>query len=110
MPWIPMALSTIRPATSPRLSIIRLDFYSPINREVETTTTEMGNDLRRIADEITRIECEFGGSVTFTVTPDSKFRAALGTLNVSFSFVGRRNLPGRADSSSSLQPLQRHIR
>ena len=36
--WVPLALSTLRPATSPRLSAIRLDFAgSPI--DVQPTKT-----------------------------------------------------------------------
>ena len=87
-----MALSTLRPATSPRLSIIRLDFHSSAGRLVETMITGMGDDLRRIAGEVARIECEFGGVVDFTVSRDSGFEALLDTLNVSFRFMGWRDL------------------
>ena len=95
-----MALSTLKPATSPRLSGIRLNFRSPANRPVETAVTNMGNDLRRIADEIARIEHEFGGAVNITVVPDSQFRVVLQTLNVGLSFVGWKKPRGDVDLSS----------
>ena len=100
MPWIPMALSTLRPATSPHLSVIRLDFRSSTSRPVEAVIANMGNDLRRIADEFARIEHEFEGAVNFTVAPDSKFQVVLDTLNVRFSFVGWKKPHGHVDSFS----------
>ena len=47
----------------------------------------MADDLLRIADEIARIERDFGGAVNFTVVPDLQFRVVLDTLDVR-SFVG----------------------
>ena len=105
LPWIPVALSTLRPTTSPRLSTVRLSFYSPMRRSLETMITNMGNDLRRIADEIVRIEREFEGAVKFTVTPDSRFQAVLNTLDVRFGFVGWKRPHGDVDSSSFLADL-----
>ena len=99
MSWIPMALSTLRPVTSPRLSVIELGVTSSRGVSVETVIT----DFRRIAEEIARIEREFEGAVTFTVVPDSRVRVVLDTLNVRFSFVGRRKSRGHADSSSSVR-------
>ena len=93
-----MALSTLKPATSPRLSIIRLDFCA--NRDVETVVTEIGGDLRRIADEVARIEREFKGAVNFTVNPDSTVRLVLVTLNVRFNFTGWKKPCGHVRSSS----------
>lgn len=86
LPWIPIALSTLRPATSPRLSTIRLDFSgsSTIDRSVETFIEETGSDLRQIADEVARIDREFGGAVDFTVAPDSKFKVVFDRLYVTF--------------------------
>jgi len=86
MPWIPMALSTLRPATSPRLSVIRLDLSSLTGQPVRTVIT----NLRRIAEEIVRIEREFEGAVNFIVVPDSNFRVLLDTLDVRLGFVGWR--------------------
>ena len=100
LPWAPMALSTLRPATSPRLSVIRLDFCSSTSRMVETVIANMGNDLRRIADEFARIDHEFGGAVNFTVVADSRFQAVLNTLKVRFHLVGRKYPRGHVDSSS----------
>jgi len=88
LPWIPMALPTLRPSTSPRLSVIRLGFTSPTGLSAETMIAVMGNDLRRIADEVARIECEFEGAVNFTVLRDIEFWAVLDSLNVRFRFVG----------------------
>ena len=87
MPWIPMALSTFRPATSPCLSFVRLDFYSVNDQPITTVTTEMSDDLRCIEAEIARIEREFEGAVGFAVVPGSKFRVVLDSLNVRFCFV-----------------------
>jgi len=82
--WIPMALSTLRPTTSPHLSTITLDFCSSITQPVEPVTTGMDNDLQRIAGEVARMECEFKGAVKFIVFLDSRFEAALDSLNVRF--------------------------
>jgi len=83
-----MALSTLKPATSPRLSVIKLEFVSPPRVLVEDMIAGTGNDLRRIAGEVARIEHEFEGVVNFTVLRDSRFGAVLDTLKVRFRFVG----------------------
>jgi len=82
-----MALSTLNPATSPRLSSIRLNFTHWRARSAETLIEDMGGDLRRVADEAFRIEREFEGAVNLTVLQDPKFEAVFGTLNVGFRFV-----------------------
>jgi len=99
LPWIPMALSTLRPATSPRLSSIRLNFAgSPIiNKSIETLIEDMGNDLLRIVDEVARIDHEFEGAVNLTVVPDSKFEVVLKTLNVRFRLAVLSSPRGRVD-------------
>ena len=85
LPWIPMALSTLRPATSPRLSAVRLCLACLIvDRSVKTLVKDTGNDLRQVADEASRIEREFEGVVDFTVVPDSVFEMVLDTLGVRF--------------------------
>jgi len=86
LPWIPMALSTLRAATSPRLSAIRLEFAgsSVVNQPIETLMEDMGNDFLRTADEVSRIDREFEGAVNFTVAPDWKVGVVLDTLNVRF--------------------------
>ena len=85
-----MALSTLRPATSPRLSTIRLDFSRPstATRSVESAIEITGNNLRQVADEIARIEREFEGAVNLTVFRDPVFEAVSDTLNVTFQFCG----------------------
>ena len=91
--WISMALLTLRPTTSPRLSSLRLNFGgSCTNQSIESSIKDMGNDLRRIADEVARIEREFEGAVDFTVVRDPKFEAAFDTLNVRFLPRYRRDL------------------
>lgn len=97
-----MALSTLRPATSPRLSVIKLDFTSPSSVPAENSIPLVGNDLQLIAEEIARIEREFKGAVDFTLLCDSRFGAVLGTLNVMFSFVVWGKVRGHVDSSSSV--------
>ena len=86
VPWIHTALSTLRPATSPCLSSIRLDFSCShyFDPAIETLIGNMGNDLRLIADEVSRIEREFEGAVNLTVLRDPKFELVLDTLNVRF--------------------------
>ena len=88
--WIPVALSTLGPTTSPRLSVIRLHFARShiVTRTVETLIHETSYDLRWVADEVARIEREFKGAVNVTVRLDAVFEEALNTLNVSFHFCG----------------------
>ena len=89
LPWIPMALSTLKPATSPHLSTIRFDFScSPgVTRPVEASIREVGSDLQRIAEEVARIEREFEGTVNLTAFLDSVFKEVLDTLDVRFRFL-----------------------
>ena len=93
LPWLPIALSTLKPATSPRLSAIRLDLtYWSTPSAAETLIEDVGGDLRRVADEVSRIEREFKGAVNLTTLRDSNFEVAFETLNVRFRFLGGRNL------------------
>ena len=80
--WIPIALSTLRPATSPRLSAIRLDFTRARIGHVGATIKVMGNDLRRTAYEVDRIERDYKGVVDLTVLRGYGMGAVLDTLNV----------------------------
>jgi len=85
--WIPTALSTLRRATSPRLSSLRLDCVgSSTDQSIRTLIEDMGNDLRRIANEFTRIDREFKGTVNLTVVRDPGFEMVLDALNVSTRF------------------------
>ena len=84
--WIPKALSTLRPATSPRLLAIRLCFVRP-STAIEIATGEV-DDLRRVAGELARIEREFEGTVELTVYRDSEFDAVSDTLHVRSRFRG----------------------
>ena len=103
LPWIPMALSTLRPATSPLLSAIQLHFACPIvDRGVKSLIKDTSNDLRRVATEVARIEREFGGVVKFTVSRDSLFEAVLCALNVRSRFVVLMKLVASIHLHSSL--------
>ena len=86
--WIPMALSTIKPATSPRLSAIRVDLIRSHSTilPAENLIGDTRDDLRWIADEAARIECEFEGAVNLTVSRDSAFKVALDALDVRVRF------------------------
>ena len=84
-----MALLTLSAATSPRLSVILLDFSRShiVRRPIETLIQETTYDLQWIASEISRIEREFKGAVTLSTHRDSAFEEVLDTLNVSFRSV-----------------------
>jgi len=88
--WMPMALSTLRPTTSPRISTIRLYFARSliVNRSVLSCIEGTADDLRRVADEVARIEREFEGAVSLTTARDSVFKVVLDTLNVRLCFCG----------------------
>ena len=88
--WIPIAFSTLGPSTSPRLSVIRLELArSPaVYIPIESLLRALGDDLRRVADELTRIEHEFGGVVNLTVVRGLGFKEASDKLNVRFRFSG----------------------
>ena len=90
LPWIPMALSTVKSATSPRLSTIRLSLIrlSIASQSVPSVIEVIGHDLRSVADEVARIEREFGGAVNFTVLRDPEFGVVFDALNVRFRFCG----------------------
>ena len=90
-----MALSTFKPATSSRLSTIRLDFArSPIvHRPIEILLKDTSDDLRWVANEVARIEREFGGAVNVDVRRDPGFEMVLSTLNVRFGFCRMGSAP-----------------
>ena len=84
--WIPAALSTLGSATSPHLSAVRLDFArsSSADQSVRKAFKATRDDLRRVADEVARIEREFKGTVNVTVVRDAGFKAILNKLDVRF--------------------------
>ena len=90
LPWIPMALSTFTPITSPCLSVLQLNFVRPhyVGRPVHDVIEVAGKDLRWMTDEVTRIEHEFEGAVNLTVFRDPEFGVVFDTLNVRFRFCG----------------------
>lgn len=71
--WILRALSTLKLATSPILSVVRLGFDESTPPH-EITEEQMGDDLQRIANELTRIEREYEGAVDLVVVRSSDFR------------------------------------
>ena len=83
---IPTALSTLRPATSPRLLAIRLGFIDPpasgqlIEPPIKLTGN-VTNDVRRVADEIARIERELEETLELVVHWGPRFH---GISNVRF--------------------------
>ena len=81
--WIPTALSTLISVTSPRLSTIELNFArsSAVTPPVETVIENTINDLRRVAEEVARIERAFKGRVSVTILRDVGFKVVLDTLN-----------------------------
>lgn len=88
--WIPAALSTLKRATSPHLSALQLSFIasSVATRSVGNSIEDMGNDLRRAAGEVARIESEFEGAVELTVFRGPGFKAVFDRLNVRFHLCG----------------------
>ena len=84
--WIPTALSTLKPATSPYLSVIKFNF-NPLSTADWTAIGDAGRDLRRTVDEFTRIEREFEGAVNVTVLLDPRFEV-LDAFNVRFHLCG----------------------
>ena len=90
LPWVPAALSTLRPTTSPRLLAIKLrlacSYLVFATQVVEAVITDAGDDLQRVADEVARVEREFGGVVKLGVHQSSVFKEVTDTLNVRFYF------------------------
>ena len=88
--WIPTALSTLKPATSPSLFAIRFNLTCwPITAQsVQDAIGSMGNDLLWVTDEVARIEREFDGAVNLTL-----LGAVFDALNVMFHFCGADDTP-----------------
>ena len=68
-----MVLSTLSPATSPHLSSLQLTFLGSPSDFPWVFSEDIGDDLQRIVDQLTRIEREFEGAVNSTVIRDPKF-------------------------------------
>ena len=87
--WIPLALSTLRPATSPHLSTVKLHFSrSPVASVGALAENTPRYDLLLVAGETARIGREFEGTVNLTVLRDPVFQAVFNALNVRFHFYG----------------------
>lgn len=81
--WLPTTLSTLKPPTSPRLSVIQLDFFAS-----SVSIEDVRKGLWHIANEATRIEREFRISVNFTVYLGPGSKVVLSALEVSPRFCG----------------------
>ena len=87
--WIPTALSTFKPATSPLLNEVYIGFDYPLNktylyRDHERWELEyLSGELQWIGRELTRIEHEYEGKVNIMVIDKPKFQR-LTTGDVSF--------------------------
>ena len=83
--WIFTALSTLKPATSPLLSQVclhsshRPDKGHPSGIPGIAELGKLDNDLRRIGDEFTRIEKEYGGGVDLVVSRAATFQRLYAT-------------------------------
>lgn len=82
--WIPVALSTTNPITSPHLSIIRLNLSGPptIVRITNIWIGGLGNELRRTTDEVTRIKNKFDEGIEFVLSEDQWFRVFLDSFDL----------------------------
>jgi len=102
LPWIPIAISTLRPATSPRLSALKFDFARrPLvanRRSLDALIEATGDDLRWVADEVARIEREFEGAVDSIILRDPAFQVVFDTLDVRFHSCGAHDTHGLVDS------------
>jgi len=108
--WIPTALSTFTPATSPRISAIRLNLgsYSASDRPVPALLKATGRELLRVADEFTRIKREYKGAVNLTVVRNPGFEAVSDTFNVRSRFCGVNSVYPANLLIHSLQILRKY--
>jgi len=84
--YIPMALSTLKPSTSPHLSYVQLRLTGPTHPHYTSENwnlENMGDGVPRIAEELTRIEREYEGVVDLRVFRGAGFER-YDTLNVRF--------------------------
>ena len=89
--YIHTAFSTLKPSTSPHISHVHLHFTGPTYPthyfSPETSDLEnLGNDLPRIADELSRIERGYEGAVWLSAFRSMQFRRS-DTLDVRFPFL-----------------------
>ena len=84
--YIPVALSTLKPSTSPHLSDVQLRLTGPTHPHYTSENwnlENMGDGVPRIAEELTRIEREYEGVVDLRVFRGAGFER-YDTLNVRF--------------------------
>ena len=84
--YIPMALSTLKPSTSPHLSYVHLRLTGPTHPNFTSgnwNLENMGDGVPRIAEEFSRIEREYEGAVDLRAFRGAGFER-YDTLNVRF--------------------------
>lgn len=75
--WIPTALSTLKPTTSPHLSVIRIKLIGKTRRHLPRASLEqLDNDLKLIKHEIARIRREYVTQVDMTVDQHTRFQVS----------------------------------
>lgn len=66
--WVPVALSTIKPTTSSRLSVVQVIICNQFPWQVDIPSQErLDDDVQLISGEVSRIEQEFRGAMDLTV-------------------------------------------
>jgi hypothetical protein len=84
--WTPASLSTLRRVTSSHQP--NFVVTSTTSRVVETSIEDMGDGLRRAANELTQIEREYEGAVKVAVFWDPGFKVVFDTLNIGLLSCG----------------------
>lgn len=73
--WISTALSTLKPATSPCLTVVRLNFA--VRRFLNRRSMErLRDDLTLIEREVARVRHEFAGKVHITMNENIRYRVS----------------------------------
>ena len=68
--WITTALSTLKPATSPCLSTVHVQYLHPsdFDEALDAMAEDLENDIPPVMDEVIRIRHEFGGEEVGTIS------------------------------------------
>ena len=91
--YIPVALSTLKPSTSPHLSDVQLRLTGPTHPHYTSENwnlENMGDGVPRIAEEFSRIEREYEGVVDLRAFRGAGFER-YDTLNVRFFISAELN-------------------
>lgn len=88
--WIPTALSTLKPTTSPHLSVVQLYFTPRTRWRVPRASIErLNNDLGLIEHEVARIGREFVGEVNVTMDRKVRLRVSVASSPIVLRFPHR---------------------